>query len=286
MPDWKDASAPGAVRGLVRRAASTGVFETARFPPGPALDPWVAHVWTVDWELGDAPPFETRVISAAALHLTAEGGDPGEVRHGHLMPATLLHGAVTRVFRVGLRGTGWVVGARFHPDGAHPWTGTDAALLRDHAVPAAALPGPLPADLHTRLAGLAPAERAAAFVEALTAVRPAETGGDPDLGVLVERMESDPSLVRVEQLVELAGCSVRTLQRRFRHHLGVSPKWVLARARLQEAALALEQDPDPDLAALAVRLGWYDQAHLTNALRQMLGETPARYAARARERRG
>ena len=129
-----------------------------------------------------------------------------------------------------------------------------------------------------------PAARAAAFADALAGHRPDVAGEDPALTALLHRMEADPALVRVEQLVEVAGCSVRTLQRRFRRHLGVSPKWVLARFRLLEAALALEQDPDPDLAELAVRLGWYDQAHLTNALRRMLGETPARYAARARER--
>ena len=284
MRDWKDAPGPAPVRGLVRRAASTDVFSTARFPPGPRLEPWVAYLWTVDWDLGDTPPVESRVISFPALHLTAESGPAGEVRHGHPMPATLVHGAVSRVFRVRLSGAGWVVGARFHPDGARPWTGTDAAALRDRAVPAGTLPGPLPADLHTALDGLAPAARAAAFAEALAARAPATSREDPGLGVLLDRVAEDPALVRVEQLVEVAGGSVRTLQRRFRRHLGVSPKWVLARYRLQEAALALQEDPDVDLAALAVRLGWYDQAHLTNDLRRMLGETPARYAARARER--
>ncbi|SDS29000.1 AraC-type DNA-binding protein [Friedmanniella luteola] len=281
MPDWKDASGPAPVRGLVRRAASTDAFRTARFPPGPALAPWVDYLWTVDWDLGDAAPVESRVISFPALHLTAESGTPGEVRHGQAMPATLLHGAVSRVFQVRLSGAGWVVGARFHPDGAHPWTRTDAAALRDRAVPASTLPGPLPADLHTDLAGLPPDARARAFAAALAPHRPDEPGEDPALTALVRRIEADAGLVRVEQLVELAGCSVRTLQRRFRRHLGVSPKWVLARFRLQEAALALEQEPEPDLADLAVRLGWYDQAHLTNDLRRMLGETPARYAARA-----
>jgi transcriptional regulator GlxA family with amidase domain len=95
-------------------------------------------------------------------------------------------------------------------------------------------------------------------------------------------MATDPTLVRVEQVGELSGWSMRTLQRRFAAELGVPPKWVLARYRLQEAALALEQDPAVDLAALAVRLGWYDQAHLTNDFRRMLGETPAQYAARSR----
>jgi len=284
MSAWKDASAQAPVRGLVRRAASTDVFRTARFAPGPALAPWVEYLWTVDWDRGDAPPVESQVISFPALHLTAESGTPGELRHGHPMPATLVHGAVSRVFRVRLGGCGWVVGARFHPDGARSWTGTDAAVLRDRALPTSTLPGPLPADLHSALVGLPPEQRAMAFAGHLAASCPGEPGDDPALTVLVRRMQADPGLTRVEQLAELAGCSPRTLQRRFRRHLGVSPKWVLARFRLQEAALALEQDPDVDLAELAVRLGWYDQAHLTNDLRRMLGETPARYAARAQDR--
>jgi AraC-like DNA-binding protein len=283
MRDWKDASAPAAVRGLVRRAASADLFRTQRFAPAPALQPWVEYLWTVDWHLGDAAPVESRVISFPALHLTAESGTPREVRHGHPLPATLVHGAVSRVFQVRLTGTGWVVGARFRPDGARPWTGTDADALRDRVVATAELPGPLPVDLHSALAGLPPTARATAFAEALAAHLPTESGQDPALTELLRRMEADPQLTRVEQLAEAAGCSVRTLQRRFRRHLGVSPKWTLARFRLQEAVLALEQEPDLDLAELAVRLGWYDQAHLTNDLRRMLGETPARYAARARE---
>ena len=56
------------------------MFHTERFPPGPALEPWVEYLWTVDWDLGDAPAVESRVISFPALHLTAESGTPGEVR--------------------------------------------------------------------------------------------------------------------------------------------------------------------------------------------------------------
>jgi transcriptional regulator GlxA family with amidase domain len=115
----------------------------------------------------------------------------------------------------------------------------------------------------------------------LQAHRPPPGSADEELTALVRRMGEDADLVRVEQLVEVSGWSLRTLQRRFRSQLGVSPKWVLARFRLQEAALALERDPATDLAALAVRLGWYDQAHLTNDFRRMLGETPGQYASRA-----
>lgn len=281
MQAWKDAPPAEPVRGLVRRPAAAPAFDTQRFPAGPELDPWVEHLWTVDWDLGEAPPLDSAVISFPALHLTAEWGRPGEVRHGAALPATLVHGTVSRVFRVRLEGAGSVIGARFRPGGATAWTGTDAAQLTDRAVRAADLPASLPHDLHDRLAGLPPAQRADGLRDVLEAHRPPPGTADEELTALVAAMAADPGLVRVEQVVALSGWSLRTLQRRFRCHLGVPPKWVLARFRLQEAALAIERDPAVDLAALAVRLGWYDQAHLTNDFRRMLGETPGRYASRA-----
>ncbi|ALI28246.1 Transcriptional regulator, AraC family [Mycolicibacterium fortuitum] len=49
---------------------------------------------------------------------------------------------------------------------------------------------------------------------------------------------------------------------------------------MQQAALEIEKEPGADFADLAVRLGWYDQAHFTNDFRSMLGSTPGEYAAR------
>jgi len=57
-------------------------------------------------------------------------------------------------------------------------------------------------------------------------------------------------------------------------------KCVLCCYRLQHAALELECDPTVDGADLAVRLGWYDQAHFINDFRSMLGCTPGEYATR------
>jgi AraC-like DNA-binding protein len=46
-----------------------------------------------------------------------------------------------------------------------------------------------------------------------------------------------------------------------------------------QAALEIECEPGVDHADLAVRLGWYDQAHFINDFRAMLGTTPGEYAA-------
>ena len=73
--------------------------------------------------------------------------------------------------------------------------------------------------------------------------------------------------------------SARSTQRVFRRYVGVPVKWVLCRYRLQQAALEIESQPGVDFADLAVRLGWYDQAHFINDFRSMLGCTPGEYAA-------
>ena len=267
-------------RGLVRRRATADAFTTRRYAAGESLAPWIAYFWTVTWDRGDAGPLESTVISFPAMHLTVEWGDAGTLRHGHPMPATLVHGLISRVFRVTLTGRGGVAGARFRPDGFHAWTGLDVAGLTDSVVPAGDLLGSAIGSLH---AGLGPDTDPSGPVERLRTelerCRPATVPAG--VGPVVDRMATDPGLVRVDQVARSVALSERTLQRRFRREVGIGPKWVLSRFRLQEAALALERDPEVDLGALAPQLGFYDQAHLTKTFVEMLGETPSAYAARA-----
>ncbi len=109
------------------------------------------------------------------------------------------------------------------------------------------------------------------------------SAADPDptyvsLTALVDSIRDDDRLHRVEQVMERSPWSARTTQRVFRRYIGVPVKWVLCRYRLQQAALEIETRPDVDFADLAVRLGWYDQAHFINDFRSMLGSTPGEYA--------
>jgi transcriptional regulator GlxA family with amidase domain len=86
----------------------------------------------------------------------------------------------------------------------------------------------------------------------------------------------------VDQVAVLAEMSVRRLQRLFVDYVGAGPKWVIIRCRLQDAAVRAAADAAPDWAALASELGFADQAHLTRALSQFIGTSPAAYAAGVR----
>ena len=53
--------------------------------------------------------------------------------------------------------------------------------------------------------------------------------------------------------------------------MGVSPKWVMRRARLHEAAERADSGEVVDWAALAADLGYADQAHLTRDFTATIG---------------
>ena len=98
--------------------------------------------------------------------------------------------------------------------------------------------------------------------------------------------ERDRSVCRVEQLAAVAGTSVRTLQRLFDTHVGVSPSFVIRRWRIIEAAEAARAALDGGdgwrgWAAVAAELGYADQAHLTRDFRRHLGTSPSAYLAQA-----
>jgi len=272
---WKNASIlDGPVRGVVGRAVGADRYELRRWAPSPRAARYLEHFWSVRWDLPGGTTHDSTVLSFPVMHLTREWGEDG-VRHGFALPATLVHGVVPRVFRITLRERGWVLGARFRPGGFAARFGCDASTLSGRVVPLSdGLPG-VAIDLDDDM------ESALARLDEFVGAGPDEP--DPVIAALtglVARIRDDGGMQRVEQVVERAPWSARTTQRVFRRYVGVPVKWVLCRYRLQQAALEIETDPTVDFAALAVRLGWYDQAHFINDFRDMLGCTPGEYAAR------
>ena len=83
----------------------------------------------------------------------------------------------------------------------------------------------------------------------------------------------------VERVVEgdSAWASERTVQRRFRWAMGLSPKELAQIQRARSAVALLEAGWSP--ANVAAELGYADQPHLTRSLRRFMGRTPGEVAA-------
>jgi AraC-like DNA-binding protein len=86
----------------------------------------------------------------------------------------------------------------------------------------------------------------------------------------------------VDAVAAAAGLSVRTLQRLFAEHVGVSPKTVIRRYRIYEAAERARAGARVDWATLAPELGYSDQAHLVRDFTAAFGMPPERYARQER----
>jgi methylphosphotriester-DNA--protein-cysteine methyltransferase len=97
---------------------------------------------------------------------------------------------------------------------------------------------------------------------------------------LVRLAQEDRAIVRAEDLARAAEMSVRSLHRLFERHVGVGPKWVVRRSRVQEAAERVARGERVDWAAAAQDLGYHDQSHLIHDFREQIGSTPAAYARR------
>jgi AraC-like DNA-binding protein len=126
-------------------------------------------------------------------------------------------------------------------------------------------------DPHRRTARLEAALRA----RLATAPRPC-----PKVAWALERISRTSGSVPVGLLAGELGWSTRHLTRRFREQVGLPPKRFARVVRFHRAATLLERPDGPGLAEIAQLAGYYDQAHLTNEVRELCGRTPAELRAR------
>jgi AraC-like DNA-binding protein len=286
VASWKNATGldrAATLRGILRPAETAARADLRRDAPvSEPLRPFVERYWSVRWDLTGQSPFRSEVLSHPSVNVSVESGT--EPRFGVRMPAVLLHGVVTRRFAVDLTGAGRVTAVKFRPGGFTALTGARPA--RNSVQPLGGevgiAPGRLLADV------LAPEDdddRAAVLDAALAPLATEPPDAYLDLLGLIGAMIEDRELVRVEQVAALGGLSVRTLQRLFTAYVGVSPKAVLARYRLQDAAAAIDAGEVDDLAGLATSLGWFDQSHFSRDFRSVVGIPPSAYLQQARQTR-
>jgi AraC-like DNA-binding protein len=252
---------PGVLRGEAR-----GKFRLQHRAAGPEVSDIVDGYWIVEWAV---PPGEERVqdvVTRPCVHLSVER-DEGRVT-----------GVVTRCFRRVLVGEGRVVGVRFRPAGFSALYAEPATALTDEALPATAVLGEDVAAALVEVGAAGEIDDAVALIERFVERR---RGPLPDGAELVDEavdhIGAHTDVTRVDQVASHFGVSARTLQRRFERYLGVGPKWVVQRRRIHDALAEIEHGRDLDWSALAVRLGFADQAHFVNAFADLVGQAPSHY---------
>jgi methylphosphotriester-DNA--protein-cysteine methyltransferase len=239
-------------------------FSLRREPPTEDLALFVEGFWSVHWELEGRPAFEQEILPYPCVNLST-GVSGFEV-----------HGPATSRFVAQLSGRGSVFGARFAPAGFSAFARLPMRELVDCVVSAQGAIGRAPCTLTNADLATFRAE----VEKFLRSFQPLHTEQMALADRLVRLAQEDRSIARAEDLASAAGTSVRSLHRLFERHVGVGPKWVVRRSRVQEAAERVARGEAVDWAATAQDLGYHDQAHLIRDFRDQIGLTPAAYARR------
>lgn len=256
----------GRARGMVRRALPAGKMRHARRRPPKELAPWIAHFWMIQWDLRECGPQLVENLPHPNVHVIFE--EDGAV----------VSGVQTRKFSRVIGGKSQVFGAKFRAGRFRPFLGDAVSTLADRTVPARRIFGKeVEALCEVLISSAKEAEKleaAGAFFLARMP-EPDETSGLAER--LVNSILNELEIKTVDDLVAHAGMGKRSLQRMFNEYVGVSPKWVIRRYRLHEVMERLNFGAQPDWAQLALELGYFDQAHLINDFKSILGYSPTQY---------
>jgi AraC-like DNA-binding protein len=279
-----------ATDGIVDPTGARTWFTLDRRAPSAGLADVVDRYWVSHWNLGDRTHVQP-VIAHPVVNVVAE-------RDGFAA-----HGFIPGVDARRLTGHGVAVAAMLRPGAFAVLTGlTLAPDLRRVSAPPRTLAveaflgrGAAAAGRRAVAAGLAGwVDEAVGRLEELLepvvsarrdAVEARRSWRDlalVDAAVRAARDEIGPGET-VDVLARHLAVSVRALQRAFERSVGVGPKWVLQRQRVHRAAELVAIEPAQDLALLAERVGYYDQAHFTRDFVTTTGATPGAYARRCAE---
>ena len=249
-----------------------------RFPPSPPFADLVRRYWMPVWALPPGSATTQRVLQYPVCLIV--------IAHSYSTFVGPTSGLSTRT----LSGRGWAFGAMLQPATGFLLLGASVRTVTDATRPLHQISGPPGRPLISRVhavVGDAPqdpqrqAAAAAALEESLAHLLPVDEEGLL-VNAVVDYVERNSEVQRVRQVTEAFGLSERSLQRLTARRIGLSPKWLIQRRRLHEAAELLRAGSRPDLARVASALGYADQAHFGRDFRTVTGLTPGAYAAEPR----
>ena len=252
-------------RGILQPDEGAAHFTLRRRAPSEDLRDVVDKHWIVRWDLRGRPTFRQSILPHPCVHIVFEPSGPSVYGIADGQTSHLLEGA------------GEAVGIKFLPGAFSPYSTMAAADLTGRVVSLGAALGPCGEALES--GGDAVDDRIGRVERFLREHRPPPDPGVETVVAVAASMLEGPADLRVADVASRHGLSMRSLQRLFREHVGVTPKWVLQRYRLHEAAERMASGEATDPASLALDLGYFDQAHFGNDFRRYVGVPPAAYAA-------
>jgi AraC-like DNA-binding protein len=248
------------------------------FQPHPLLSGYVECFWLLEGAATQPPAAPERLLPDGCIELILNFGERfreyDAAGHCLLQPERFVVGQMTRPVLIAPTGAVQILGIRFAPIGALPFLPVLPGELTDRMTPLDAVSQGLERELIEQLEPIRPWEEKIALVEGLLLRR---LHSPPQRGVSLQpalaQFVRSGGCLSVDRLAADLGVSQRQLERRFIREVGLGPKLLGRILRFQQVFRAVES-ANVDWAGVAVKCGYYDQAHLIRDFRQFAGQTP------------
>jgi AraC-like DNA-binding protein len=252
-------------RGLLYPNAKDSIYQLSRYLSSPDIGRFVERYWLAEWEV-DAPYLQEH-IPYPCVNIVFEDQDAG------------IYGVAERKSSRWLVGKGRAFGMKFKPGGFYPFYGSPVSAFTGRRLEVEAVFGGAGAELAKIIPPLPDVNAMIACTEGfLREYLPQPDQTVEEINRMIDCIIQDRTIAKVDDLTERFNIGKRTLQRLFSLYVGVSPKWVIQRYRLHEAAEQLTAGTSVDLTQLALHLGYFDQAHFIKDFKAMVGKSPGEYA--------
>ena len=252
--------------GLLNLDEGNKRYQLTRHAPSEALSPFVKHFWMVSWDLAGLESYPQHVVPNPCVNLVVERGN------------TFFFGPSGRKFSYHIRGKGQVFGVKFRPGGFYPFVRLPVSSLCEQPLEVSSVLDVSAASLEEELLTYgSDADKINYMDQLLCAHLPAEDAQARLVHDIVQKIELDREMLRVDDLSSFWNIHTRKLQRLFNLYVGISPKTVIKLYRLQNAADLIDRGLHCDLVKLAQDLGYHDQSHFIKDFKSIIGSTPEEY---------
>lgn len=250
-------------------------------PPPRPLDNYIRYCWRLENETGSAQPNTLNVVADGCPGILF--AQSGEVHQdGKKLPRVLLYGQSTEPAQLDLSDTFTVLGVCFYPDALKTLFGLNAFDLTDTCMDVAELPRVRDTQLFERLwqaTSTNPFDILFAYLSAH--LQRNDPATDPVVAQALDQIIRAGGNVSLKQLQSSLRLSERSLERRFKQNVGISPKLFARICRFQASLHQLKSRDYDKLSDIAFDSGYADQSHFTRTFKEFTGIRPEQYQQKA-----
>jgi AraC-like DNA-binding protein len=239
--------------------------------PGASLARFVDSIWLYEGYQPDHA--EELHLPDAALQLVID------LRSS--WPAAGIVGPSSRPFPMTTDCQFSVIGVQFRPGGAPAVLGSAVGGMLNENIVLADVWGSVAGELQERLHRAKSSELRLDIVDAfLCANLRDDLAPRPAVVVAAQKLQRSGSAGAVGRLVEHAGLRPARFMQQFEEGVGLKPKLFQRLHRFRRAVRLIHGGREANLTCVALRAGYFDQAHFTHDFRTFAGMAPSVYRER------